>query len=357
MGSLISAYVVHTSSQGCFIRSGHAYSGRVLIKDLSDSYVNNPSQQFSMGKLIKGRVMSVNDNDTTFQLSLRSTDVMGEELQAELAALTIGQVISGMVHKVTDFGVFIALENSNIIGLSRAMNAVPREVRCSERFSKGDMVRARVLQISTSKLSLGLKEHYFRDGFDAENPDEEEEKLAMEVEDEEETGSEEGDVQGSDDEEGDVQGSDDEEGDVQGSDDEEEEGSDDEEEEGYDDEEEVDDEEGEEDDGLELVDAVEGDGAEEEEDIDAMIKRAYVQENDEDDEEVEDEEEVPIKSTAKSAPAKSAPAKSSVASSSSAPHGSSTGLEWDDFQPVSKKVSRITNCWPLLICHQHAMSL
>jgi rRNA biogenesis protein RRP5 len=161
----------------------------VLIKDLADDFVNNPAEVFPPGRLVRGRVTTITEDPvhgTTVQVSLRSSDVDGDKKLSELANLSTGQIVSGTVHKVADFGVFVSIDGSSVIGLSRTVDAANKDESLFEQFSKGDAVRARVLKISGQKVSLGLKERYFREDYDAVEEKEEidEASEASEVQDE-----------------------------------------------------------------------------------------------------------------------------------------------------------------------------
>ena len=50
-------YVVSTGKSGCFVRLAGGVSGRVLLKLLSDRYVDNPALEFPCGRLVAGKVL------------------------------------------------------------------------------------------------------------------------------------------------------------------------------------------------------------------------------------------------------------------------------------------------------------
>jgi predicted RNA-binding protein with RPS1 domain len=114
---------------------------------------------------------------------MRHSVVLGKDSEMELKNLTIGQVVRGTVHRITDFGVFVAIDDTSLVGLSRKAMAVPSETTdLKEVYSVGGHVRAKILGIAGSKISLGLKSSYFKEtttGNDEsgdENDDEEEEE-------------------------------------------------------------------------------------------------------------------------------------------------------------------------------------
>jgi rRNA biogenesis protein RRP5 len=184
-GSLVTAYVANTSGKGCFLRLSKNVSGRVLIKDLSDEFVNDPTETFPMGKLVTARLLSINDN--LANLSLKLSLIEGNlSIGREINKLVVGDTIKGTVQKIADFGVFIAISNTSLIGLSRTGAAVAGSIdNLNDAFDIGDIVRAKVLTVDVvnNKIGLGLKPSYFsndkkteQDDSDMEEDDESEEE-------------------------------------------------------------------------------------------------------------------------------------------------------------------------------------
>ena len=58
-GSIVRGFVSHAAGKGCFLRLSHAVTGHVLMKDLSDEFIDDPAAAFPMGKLVHARVLSV----------------------------------------------------------------------------------------------------------------------------------------------------------------------------------------------------------------------------------------------------------------------------------------------------------
>lgn len=52
-------FVIQTSRRGCFVRLAKDVTGLVLLKDLSDDFVDDPSGEFPPGKLVHARVLTV----------------------------------------------------------------------------------------------------------------------------------------------------------------------------------------------------------------------------------------------------------------------------------------------------------
>jgi rRNA biogenesis protein RRP5 len=127
--------------------------------------------------LVDALVLSVSDpsGSTQINLSMRASVVHGKDNEAELQKLRIGAVVKGTVHRVTDFGVFVSIDETSLIGLSRKPMAVPSDATdLKDVYSVGGRVRAKILGISGSKISLGLKNSCFKV---SNNEDEDDERV------------------------------------------------------------------------------------------------------------------------------------------------------------------------------------
>ena len=105
---------------------------------------------------------------------MRSSIVLGATAQRDLARLKEGDVVDGTVHRITDFGVFVSILDTSLIGLSRKhLAASTSTADLNDVFDIGDRVKAKVMGISGHKVSLGLKPSLFGNGDsdDDEQPD------------------------------------------------------------------------------------------------------------------------------------------------------------------------------------------
>jgi ribosomal protein S1 len=237
-GAVVQGYVANTTLKGCFVRLTSRITGRVLMKELSDDFVEAPMDVYTAGKLVQAKVLSVTDNTQgdsdnlgaiQVDLSLRSSAVNGDMGGKDFNSLKKGDIVSGTVHRVTDFGVFVAISGTSLVGLSRkAMAAAKDDEDLATMYEEGDNVRAVVISKSVgNKIALGLKASYFN-GEASDDDDENEMDIDSDAsgsdddDDEEEENSEENSDEDEDEEE--VDGSDD---DEDGSDDDEDNDNDD----------------------------------------------------------------------------------------------------------------------------------
>lgn len=133
--------------------------------------MESPEEQFPAGKLLQGRITSVQntsasheDNKVLIELTLKHS--ASDDKQKELEQLEKGAVVVGTVKNVTDFGVFVAIKGTNLVGLCRKHAAVSGEENVYDVYAAGDIVQAKVLSVSNGKISLGLKSSCFKDDDD-----------------------------------------------------------------------------------------------------------------------------------------------------------------------------------------------
>lgn len=146
----------------------------VQIKELADEFVADPVKEFPVGKLVEARVLSVQQATNAIKLSLKMSAIQGDvKALTELSNLNVADVVTGKVERITDFGVFVAINGTSLVGLSRRAAAVSGDTEMSSVYEAGDVVRAKILSVSktTRKIGLGLKPSFFRD----EEEDEEDE--------------------------------------------------------------------------------------------------------------------------------------------------------------------------------------
>ena len=207
-GSLVQGYVVNISQKGCFVRLSREHTGRVLIKDLSDHFVPSPEKVYPVGTLVTARVTSVDAAHNSIILNMRASVIgsnannnatamvgSGSEISSdnavrmqEISTLTVGETVTGVVQKVTDFGVFVVVKHlTSVVGLSRLPNAAPASVTdLSTLYSVGDVVRGKILSVTGAKVSIGLKNSYFDGSASTDEESDEESESEDESEDEDE---------------------------------------------------------------------------------------------------------------------------------------------------------------------------
>jgi len=159
-GTRVHGKVVGIADYGAFVEIEPGIEGLVHISEMSWSKrMKHPSKIVSAGDSVEVVVLDVRPEQRRISLGLKQT--MPDPWQSLAEKYPVGTLVTGRVRNLTDFGVFIEIEEgfdglihvSDISWTERVKN--PGEV-----FKKGDTVQARVLKIDTAnrRLSLGVKQ-------------------------------------------------------------------------------------------------------------------------------------------------------------------------------------------------------
>ena len=118
----------------------------------------HPGKIVSSSQEVEVMVLEVDPEKRRISLGLKQC--LGNPWEAFLERHPAGSAIEGEIRNITEFGLFIGLENDidGMVHLSD-LDWSPGE-EAVKKFSKGDMVRAQVLDVDVEKerISLGMKQ-------------------------------------------------------------------------------------------------------------------------------------------------------------------------------------------------------
>ena len=160
VGHILTGRIVSIADYGVFVELEKGIEGLVHVSEMSWTERNvHPSERVAIGDEAKVRIQSVDLDSRRISLSIRETQ---ENPWLEAArAYSIGTVLEGEIKNVTDFGIFIGLDEG-IDGLVHVSDiAWVRDFQHpSEKFKKGDTVRAVVtnVDVQAERFSLSMKQ-------------------------------------------------------------------------------------------------------------------------------------------------------------------------------------------------------
>ena len=172
VNDIIRGFVKNVANNGLFISLGTTVTAFVRVADLSDLFLKDWKAEFEIDQLVEGKVIEVDETAGQIRMSLKKSHV-DANYKAPLTFndMTVGQVVTGKIRKVVDFGVFILVDNSvNVSGLChRTQLARGRRPNPLKLYSEGDVVKAKVLKIDSAakRISFGLKAEFFEKEIDA----------------------------------------------------------------------------------------------------------------------------------------------------------------------------------------------
>lgn len=178
-GGILQGYVSNVADKGLFVALSHKLSGRVKIAELSDDYLKDWKSHFTVGQVVKAKIVNVSEDHHQIELTLKASQI-DPSIKAiqTLADFTKGEKVKGTIKAVKDIGVFIKIDNSTVSGLCHISEISENHVPdVSKLYAVGDPVKAKILDIDMEKkrISFGLKSSYFEEG-DAEVDEDEEDE-------------------------------------------------------------------------------------------------------------------------------------------------------------------------------------
>ncbi|KAL8147183.1 rRNA biogenesis protein RRP5 isoform X2 [Apium graveolens] len=172
---VVQGYVKNVTPRGCFIMLSRKFDARILLSNLSDGFVENPDRQFPIGKLVNGKVISVEPLSMRIEVTLRTTSTpkASNNGVANLSSLRVGDIISGNIRRVVAYGLFISIDQSNIVGLCH-LSQLPEEhtKNIEAKYKAGDRVTAKILKVDgdRDRISLGMKDSDLSDDTHIQTP-------------------------------------------------------------------------------------------------------------------------------------------------------------------------------------------
>ena len=160
VGAIVRGQVVSIQDYGAFVQLEEGIEGLVHISEMTwNKRIKHPSKIVNEGDVVEAQVLGIDLETKRISLGMRQLEQNPWVAIAE--KYPVGTVVRGKVRNITDFGIFIGIEDG-IDGLVHIsdMSWGQRVRHPSERFQKGDDVEARVLNVDVEaeRFSLGIKQ-------------------------------------------------------------------------------------------------------------------------------------------------------------------------------------------------------
>ena len=160
VGKRVSGKVVSLTDYGAFIELIPGVEGLIHVSEMSwTKRVKHPSKIVNIGDDVEAVVLDIDRENKRISLGMKQAVPNPWSLLEE--KYPIGTVIRGLVRNLTDFGIFIGIEDG-IDGLVHIsdLSWTHRVKHPSEMYQKSDAVEAVVLNIDVDneRFSLGIKQ-------------------------------------------------------------------------------------------------------------------------------------------------------------------------------------------------------
>ena len=162
IGKKITGQVTSITNYGAFVELEEGVEGLVHISEMFwTKRLRHPSSVVHEGQQVDVVVLGVDQNDRRISLGLKQA--MPNPWDQIEEYYPVGTVVDAKVKNVTDFGVFVSIdEQIDIDGLIHVSDISwdPKAKTPKDVFKKGDVVKAKVLAIDpdNEKFSLGVKQ-------------------------------------------------------------------------------------------------------------------------------------------------------------------------------------------------------
>ena len=158
VGTRVSGQVRNITNFGIFVGLEEGIDGLVHVSDISwTEQVKHPSDRFEKGDEVEAVVLKIDKENEKFSLGIKQLEA--NPWDDILKKYTVGSEITGPVTSVTDFGVFVRLEDG-IDGLVYSSELAAERIETpSEHFKDGQEITALVVKVDAAeqKISLSIR--------------------------------------------------------------------------------------------------------------------------------------------------------------------------------------------------------
>lgn len=154
IGQVVHGHVVRIEDYGAFVAFGHGMEGLVHVSNLSHERVGHPSELVRLGQTLELKVLHIRQGGKRIGLGLKQ--MRESPWRALERTAYVGQILSGVVVNVLEFGAFVAV-CAGVQGLVPASEAgIGRDRPLRSALHAGQRVSVRVLQLDAENERLAL---------------------------------------------------------------------------------------------------------------------------------------------------------------------------------------------------------
>jgi predicted RNA-binding protein with RPS1 domain len=155
VGTTIEGKIKNITDFGLFIGIDEGIDGLVHISDISwTKRIKHPSELYKKGDVVQAIVLNIDKQSERFSLGIKQLQKDPWETIPERYA--VGDKITGSITNVTDFGIFVELEEG-IEGLAHVSEVSREKIKTPVgKFQVGGIISAKVININPKERRIGL---------------------------------------------------------------------------------------------------------------------------------------------------------------------------------------------------------
>jgi small subunit ribosomal protein S1 len=155
IGTTIEGKIKNITDFGLFVGIDEGIDGLIHISDISwTKRIKHPNEIYKKGDLVQAIVLDIDKENERFSLGIKQ--LQDDPWQTVAERYEVGKQITGTVTNVTDFGVFVELEEG-IEGLVHVSEISKEKIKTPVgMYNVGDVITARVMNINSDDRRIGL---------------------------------------------------------------------------------------------------------------------------------------------------------------------------------------------------------
>ncbi len=170
-GTVLEGAIKNITEFGMFIGIEDGIDGLIHVSDISwTKKIRHPSEAYQVGDMVQAKVLTVDQESEKFTLGIKQ---LTEDPWSYVPdRYPVGSLVEGLVTNITDFGVFVEVEEG-IEGLVHVSEISSKKVKSpSEMFKEGVTIQAKVIHVSAEERRLGLSIKQLKDDEERKKPKE-----------------------------------------------------------------------------------------------------------------------------------------------------------------------------------------
>jgi small subunit ribosomal protein S1 len=155
VGSIIEGKIKNITDFGIFIGIEEGIDGLIHVSDLSwTERIKHPAEKYAKGDTIQAVVLKIDRENERFSLGIKQLEP--DPWQQAIEKYPVGTVAEGKITNVTDFGVFVEIEEG-IEGLVHVSEISKEKVETPVGlYTVGDNLKTKVINVSAKDRKIGL---------------------------------------------------------------------------------------------------------------------------------------------------------------------------------------------------------
>ncbi len=155
IGSNYPGTVTSVTEFGLFVEIAEGLEGLLHQSDITwDKRSKTPQKEYKVGQQLSVKILAIDEEKKRISLGLKQVE--GDPWDKVEDNYKVGQVITGKIARIVEFGAFMELEK-NVEGLIHKTEIAPKvPAKVEDALKIGDEVTVKVVSVDTGKRRIGL---------------------------------------------------------------------------------------------------------------------------------------------------------------------------------------------------------